>query len=260
MNALSRPLPRNVAAHDRERADDPEDRVQRHGDRGDDQRQLERVDRLGRRERVPGGLPAVLERAVEDDHERPDAGSPRGRRARRTGAPSLRMLVLRGEVADRRRSAAGRRTTRTSRTTATAAAPAGLPLSIWPRMKTDETSVLYGRFPEMITSDPISPTAFANASATPDRIPGRMFGKITPAERRELRRAERRRRLLHLLVELGEHGLHRADDERERDEHQRQDDRRAREARCRSRPATPARRARAASGPRRSSAGRTAGR
>ena len=31
----------------------------------------------------------------------------------------------------------------------------------------------------MITSDPNSPTAFANASATPERIPGRMLGKTT---------------------------------------------------------------------------------
>ncbi len=31
----------------------------------------------------------------------------------------------------------------------------------------------------MITSEPISPTALANASAKPERIPGRMFGKIT---------------------------------------------------------------------------------
>ena len=29
----------------------------------------------------------------------------------------------------------------------------------------------------MITSDPTSPIAFANASATPERIPGRMFGR-----------------------------------------------------------------------------------
>ena len=43
-------------------------------------------------------------------------------------------------------------------------------------MKTEATSVLKGRLPEMSTSAPISPTARANASATPERIPGRMFG------------------------------------------------------------------------------------
>ncbi len=31
----------------------------------------------------------------------------------------------------------------------------------------------------MITSEPNSPTAFANASATPERIPGSTFGKTT---------------------------------------------------------------------------------
>ena len=31
----------------------------------------------------------------------------------------------------------------------------------------------------MITSEPNSPTALAKASATPERIPGRMFGKTT---------------------------------------------------------------------------------
>src|SRR5829696_7467027 len=46
-------------------------------------------------------------------------------------------------------------------------------------MKTDDTWVLYGRFPVMITSEPNSPTAFANASATPERIPGSTFGKTT---------------------------------------------------------------------------------
>ena len=48
-------LPRKPLADDRERADDPEDGVERHRDRRDDQGQLERVDRLGRRERLPGG-------------------------------------------------------------------------------------------------------------------------------------------------------------------------------------------------------------
>ena len=78
--------------------------------------------------------------------------------------------------ADRRAAAANEIT---SRTTATAAAPARSPLSIRPKMKTDETCVLYGRLPVMITSEPNSPTAFANASATPERIPGSMFGKTT---------------------------------------------------------------------------------
>ena len=44
-------------------------------------------------------------------------------------------------------------------------------------MKTDATSVLNGRLPAMSTSAPISPTARAKASATPERMPGRMFGR-----------------------------------------------------------------------------------
>ena len=61
-------------------------------------------------------------------------------------------------------------------TTATAEAPVWSPLWMWLKTKTDAASVLYGRFPEISTSAPISPTARANASATPERIPGRMFG------------------------------------------------------------------------------------
>ena len=62
-------------------------------------------------------------------------------------------------------------------TTETAAAPAGSPLSIRPKMKTDATSVLNGRFPEISTIEPNSPIARAKASATPDRIAGNRFGK-----------------------------------------------------------------------------------
>ena len=78
----------------------------------------------------------------------------------------------------------------------------------------------------MITSAPNSPTAFANASATPDRIPGRMFGKTTRRKVVQLGGAERAGGLLHLGVELEEDGLHRANDERQRDEEQREHDRR----------------------------------
>jgi hypothetical protein len=64
-----------------------------------------------------------------------------------------------------------------SRTTAVAAAAAESPLSMRPKMYTDDTSDLKGMFPVMITSAPNSPTAFANASAIPERIPGRRLGK-----------------------------------------------------------------------------------
>ena len=92
-------------------------------------------------------------------------------------------------------------------------------------MCTDDTSVSNGMFPVMITSDPNSPTAFAKASATPERIPGRMFGRIDPTNVLARRCAERVRRLLELGIELLQHGLDRPHDERQRHEHQREDDR-----------------------------------
>ena len=106
------PLAGEAAPHDRERADDAEDRVQRHGDRRDDQRQLERVDRVGVGERVPDGAEAVLERPPEDHRERPEQDRPAGSRARRRGGASLRTLVPRRERrsgADRRAAARTRR-------------------------------------------------------------------------------------------------------------------------------------------------------
>ena len=75
-----------------------------------------------------------------------------------------------------------------------------------------------GMFPEMRTTEPNSPTAFPNESAAPERIAGHQVREDDPPERRERARAERRRRLLHLAVELEEDRLHRADDEGKRDE------------------------------------------
>src|SRR6266516_1414856 len=66
-----------------------------------------------------------------------------------------------------------------SSTTATDAAAAVSPLSIRPKMYTEETSVLNGRLPVMMTSAPNSPIALASASAIPERTPGKMLGKIT---------------------------------------------------------------------------------
>ena len=43
-------------------------------------------------------------------------------------------------------------------------------------MKTDATSVLYGRFPEISTIEPNSPIARANPSATPASIAGAKLG------------------------------------------------------------------------------------
>ena len=98
----------------------------------------------------------------------------------------------------------------------------------------------------MITSEPNSPTAFANASATPERIPGRMFGRTTRRNVVALDAPSELRRLLHLGVELQQHGLHRPDDERQRHEQQREHDRRPRERDVDADRATSGRRARAA--------------
>ena len=64
------PAPGEAAADEREREDHAEDRVRRHGDRRHQQRQLERVQGLRGRDRVPGRADAVLERAVEDEADR----------------------------------------------------------------------------------------------------------------------------------------------------------------------------------------------
>ena len=81
----------------------------------------------------------------------------------------------------------------------------------------------------MITSEPISPTARAKASATPERIPGRMFGRTTRRKTVTSDAPSERAACSISRVELEEHRLHGAHDERERDEEEREDDRRARE-------------------------------
>ena len=97
-----------------------------------------------------------------------------------------------------------------------------------PKMYTEATSVSYGMFPVMITSAPNSPTAFANASATPERMPGRMFGKtirrnvVADDAPSECAAPSSSGQAL-------EHGLDRADDERKGHEHQREHDRDPRE-------------------------------
>ena len=70
--------------------------------------------------------------------------------------------------------------------------------------------------PEMKTTEPYSPIARANASAKPVTIAGHSAGQDHAAQRLPARRAERRRGLLDLGLELLEHRLHRAHDERQR--------------------------------------------
>ena len=67
---VQQPLAAEAAAHDRERAEHAEDRVERHGDGRGDQRDLEGVDRERIGQRLPDRFEPVLERAVEDHRER----------------------------------------------------------------------------------------------------------------------------------------------------------------------------------------------
>src|SRR6266545_3034626 len=97
-------------------------------------------------------------------------------RARRSGGYTGRSW----RVAQRRTPPTASRTAKEiSRSTSeSAAAPAVSPVPRRPKMYTDATSVLNGRFPEISTTAPNSPTARAKASATPERIAGSRFGKM----------------------------------------------------------------------------------
>ncbi len=86
-----------------------------------------------------------------------------------------------------------------------------------------------GRLPEISTSEPNSPTARAKLSATPETIAGASDGQHDPPKHGQRPGAERGGGFLHRAVELEQHRLHRAHDERQRHEQQRQHDRRARE-------------------------------
>ena len=127
--ALARELP----ADDRDRADDPEDGVHGHGDRGDDEGELERVDRLRRRQRVPRRREPVLERPPEDHRERPDEDHGEVAEGDEAEAePAHRScLVAKWRMAPIDSSATNEIA---SSTTETAAAPAESPLSMRPKM------------------------------------------------------------------------------------------------------------------------------
>ena len=106
-------------------------------------------------------------------------------------------------------------------------------------------SVLIGRFPEMKTTDPYSPSARANASVKPVSSAGMIAGSMT---RRKI--CQRLRRgcggFLDVDREILQHRLHGAHDERQADERERQNhaERRERDANARAleqRPSTPSR-------------------
>ena len=116
-------------------------------------------------------------------------------------------------------------------------------------MRTDATSVLNGTLPEISTTEPNSPIARAKPSAVPVEHRGRQVRQDDPAQDRDGRRAERGGRLLHVAVELEQHRLHGADDERQRDEQQGEHDRRPACRRGSGRTGSWARTGSAASGP-----------
>ena len=81
-----------------------------------------------------------------------------------------------------------------------------------------------GRLPAMKMTEPYSPTARAKASATPVSHAGSIGRKDHAPECLRARGAEAGRRFFEFLLEIGEHRLHRAHDERQADEGQREDD------------------------------------
>ena len=82
--------------------------------------------------------------------------------------------------------------------------------------------------PLIRTTEPNSPTALAKARLQPLAIAGTSAGRITRRNVTKRRGPERGGRLLGLAVELAQHRLHAAHDERQRHERERDDDGRAR--------------------------------
>ena len=79
-------LAAEVEPGDRPRGGDAEDRVGRHGQRGDDERQPDRRERLRRLDRRHVRLPSVAERLDEDEDERNEEKDERERPARASSA------------------------------------------------------------------------------------------------------------------------------------------------------------------------------
>ena len=86
-----------------------------------------------------------------------------------------------------------------------------------------------GMLPAMKITEPYSPRARAKASAKPVSSAGAIDRQDHAAERLPARRAEARRGFLELALEVLQHRLHRAHDERQADEGQRDDDAERRE-------------------------------
>ena len=175
-DALDDGLAAELGPLERQGARDPEGGVQRDRDADDERRQAERVQGIGCGERVDQGTDAMLEGAVEDhaDREKEQQSQVAEREHAQTDA-RLHLDHLRPSIV-RRLSIT---TERTSSTTDTAAAPGSSPDWMRPYMKTDETSVLNGRFPEIRTTEPNSPRARPRARPAPEMIAGARLGSTT---------------------------------------------------------------------------------
>ena len=196
--------------------------------RGDQQREREGVQRVGVGERVDHRrrcrartcAQTTMTTGATDEQPEPDQGDAAKRRARRSPRHARRPP---------RQPAAGR--ARRPATTASSTHGDGrrrrpvLSFSICPKMKTEATWVLNGRLPEISTTEPNSPSARAKASAVArqDRRAAGSAGR-SAGRSSSRRRPSERGRLLHLGVELEQHRLHGAHDERQRHEQQRQHD------------------------------------
>ena len=140
---------------------------------------------------------------------------------------------------------------------ATAAADAVLPFSMNDSTRTETTSVENGLLPLSSTSEPYSAIARANDSAAPAAIAGTRLGRMIRRKIVSRVRAQGGGCLLDVVLELLEHRLHRADDERQRHERQRQEHRLLGVGPVQAQRAARCRRGRAGPGRRRSSAART---
>ena len=132
-----------------------------------------------------GGAEPVLEGLVEDHPERRQQEQRRGSRGRgRAGPSGWRRSSVIGVVPPAAQRWTGDQPTSSeqraasSSTTETAAAPASLPDSIWPQMKTEETSVLNGMLPEIRTTSRTRRAPGRRRAATPARMPGSRLGKM----------------------------------------------------------------------------------
>ena len=227
----------------------------------DEHGQPERADRGGRRHPAPRGAEAVLERLAEHDDERQQQQQVRYSSATvRSDQVALRLTVmLRLQCATRppsRRSATRMSSEIASSTTDSEAAACGASLSMSAKM----TMLAICTLPTISTqrADLADRAGERQRGARQDRRSQRR--QHDPPEGDAVGGAERRRRLLDLLVELDQHRLHRAHDERERHEQQRDDHRAPREGEVDAERAVGPVQREQRSARRRSSAARTAGR